>query len=998
VTKNNLIPKFCLFLSILFFSTTSSAQTTLEAGDISFTGYITADDNNVTQDVVISFVLLKDMDVNTIINFTDFGWTDANTFQTPNPCGVNTGALNDGIIEWKSNTVLYCGTQISINCKRALTANLGTVTAVQASFNNSNVYLNLNGTGDQVFAYQGTVSAPSFIAALSIDRDWDLVLDSCEFTSNKSTLPAALSLMELSINPGAYNAQYNCSITTGDTLALLTAITDALSWNVDTTSFPPIPVNFQLPLSCVFTGCALPAPQITTQPISVNVCELSNIELSVVANNATSYQWQQNISGTWVDVIDTLPFSGSTTDTLRITAAPFVLNASVYRCVVSGQAPPQAMSTSANVSLIRLPAITAQTPARAICEGLNVSFSVSTVGAGLTFQWQTYTGTSWVNLTNTPPYSNTTASGLLITAIPYALHLSYYRCIVTGTCAPAVISDSVYIFVNQLPTITVEPVSDSLCVGNSTSFFVNAFGSAINYRWQVDNGSGYVNVPNSLPYSGFNNDTLAIITPSTALNSFKYRCIVAGVCNPVDTSLEAILTVGDVPTDPVFNSGSTSLCLNSSEVFTVAPVDGISTYTWNFTGTDGTITSAGDTSATLDLGIGASAGNVTVQASNFCGISGLSSQSIIVNASYQFLDSLAICPGDSALINSVWQLIPGDYVDAYTTVDGCDSSYTTRLQFNPIYNEQVTAMICVGDSSFLAGAWQTLVGTYTDTLSSVQGCDSIVHTSLDFYAAAFDSIASSICIGDSLFVGGAWQITAGTYEDTLTSSNGCDSLLYTTLDFFPIAFDSVDVSICDGDSVFLAGAWQYAAGHFVDVTTSSFGCDSTVYTHLLVNALPLVSLTLDTTVCINWLFVDLFGESPAGGTWSGIGVSGSQFEPSSVGPGGYVVTYTYVDSNFCLASASDTIIVDLCTGLQEIDGVVISIYPNPVNANLNVQFASANASTSYQIIDTKGSVLINGPLNQSNLAIPVNQLANGIYFIQIIHQGKMSTSKFSIQH
>lgn len=996
--KSHLIPKFCLLVTSLLISSLSLAQSQLQAGDISFSGYITADDNNVTQDDVISFVLLKDIDVNTVIQFTDFGWTDANTFQTPNPCGVSTGALTDGIIEWRSTTYLYCGTQISINCRRGLTANLGTVTPIQPTFNNSNAYLSLNGTGDQVFAYQGTINAPSFIAGISINHDWDLLLDSCEFTANKSTLPAALSSLGLNINPGAYNAQYNCSITTGDTLALLNAITDVMNWNVDTTSFPPIPANFQLPLSCVFSGCALPAPQITSQPISVNVCESSNIELSIVAIDASSYKWQQNISGNWVDVIDTLPFSGSTTDTLRITVAPYILNASVFRCIVTGQAPPQAISTSASVSLIRLPAITAQTPARAICEGLNVSFSVSTVGAGLTFQWQTYTGTSWVNLTNTPPYSNTTGNSLLITAVPHSLHLTFYRCIVTGTCAPAVTSDSVYVWVNQLPTITLEPVSDSICVGNSTSFVVNAIGAAITYRWQVDNGFGYTNIVNGAPYSGATTNTLNLTNPSLTLTNNKYRCVIAGVCNPPDTSLEAILIIGDVPTNPIFNAGNNSLCLNSSEVFTVAPVDGISTYTWGFTGTDGVISSVGDTAAALNLGTTATAGNVTVQANNFCGTSALSSQAIQVNASYQFLDSVAICPGDSALINSVWQLIPGDYTNAYATIDGCDSSYTTRLQFNSVYDQQVTTTLCLGDSSFLAGAWQTLVGIYTDSLISAQGCDSIVHTSLDFYATAIDSISTSICVGDSLFVGGSWQVAPGTYQDTLTSSIGCDSLVYTTLDFYPIAFDSVEVFICADDSVFLEGDWRNSTGVYVDVTTSSLGCDSTIYTHLFVNPLPLVSLTLDTTVCINWLFFDLFGGSPAGGTWSGLGVSGSQFEPASLPPGNYIITYIFVDSNFCLASASDTIIVDLCTGLQEINGEAISIYPNPTTDNLNVQFTLANETTSYQIIDTKGSVLINGPLNQSNLAIPVNQLSNGIYFIQIIHQGKMNTSKFSIQH
>ena len=998
VIKPKLISKFFLLLTILFSTTFSSAQTLLQAGDISFSGYITADDNNVTQDDVISFVLLKDIDVNTVINFTDFGWTDANTFQTPEACGASTGALSDGIIQWQSTTVLYCGTQISINCRKALTANLGTVTAIQGTFNNSNVYVNLNGNGDQVFAYQGTLTAPEFLAAISINRTWDLVLDSCELTSFKSTLPATLSTLGLALSTGANNAQYNCSITTGDTLSLLTALTDGLNWNLDTTSLPPVPSNFQLPVPCTFSGCALPVPQITQQPISVNVCELSTIQFSVLATNATFYQWQRNIGGTWFNVLDTVPFSGSITDTLHITGAPFILNASEYRCVVSGQAPPQAISNSATVSLIRLPAITAQTPARAICEGLNVSFSVSTVGAGLTFQWQYDNGSGWINLTNTPPYTNTTGSALQIAATPYSLHLTNYRCIVTGTCAPPAISNSVYVFVDRLPTITIEPVSDSICVGNSTSFFINAFGSAISYRWQVNNGAGYTNVPNALPYTGFNNDTLTVINPSIALTNNKYRCIVTGVCAPPDTSLEATLQIGHTPSLPVFNSGNTNVCQNSIEVFTVNPVDGLSAYTWNFTGADGILSSSGDTSATLTLGVAATSGNITVQANNLCGTGVINTQFITVNSSYSILDSLRICPGDSAFIHSIWQTVPGDYSNVYSTLDGCDSSYTTRLQFSPVYDEQLVVSICLGDSLFVEGAWQTLAGLYTDSLISAQGCDSIVNTTLDYFAAAYDSIATNICSGDSLFVGGTWQLAAGTYLDILTSANGCDSLLYTTLDYYAGAFDSLDVSICQGDSLFLAGAWQYADGDFIDLATSSNGCDSSIYTHLIVHPLPLVTLTLDTTVCINWSFIDLFGENPSGGFWSGLGVNGSQFEPSSLPPGSYEVTYMYVDSNFCLASASDTIIVDLCTGLQEIDGVVISIYPNPASEYLNVQFASANATTSFNIIDTKGQSLKKGTWDQQNLAIPVQHLANGIYFIQIIHQGKISTSKFTVQH
>jgi hypothetical protein len=40
---------------------------------------------------------------------------------------------------------------------------------------------------------------------------------------------------------------------------------------------------------------------------------------------------------------------------------------------------------------------------------------------------------------------------------------------------------------------------------------------------------------------------------------------------------------------------------------------------------------------------------------------------------------------------------------------------------------------------------------------------------------------ASICQGDSIFLGGAWQTTSGSYLDTLTPLASCNSLLTTSL-------------------------------------------------------------------------------------------------------------------------------------------------------------------------------------------------------------------------
>ena len=67
------------------------------------------------------------------------------------------------------------------------------------------------------------------------------------------------------------------------------------------------------------------------------------------------------------------------------------------------------------------------------------------------------------------------------------------------------------------------------------------------------------------------------------------------------------------------------------------------------------------------------------------------------------------------------------------------------------------------------------------------------------------------------------------------------------------------------------------------------------------------------TLCANSSAVTLTGGSPAGGTYSGIGVSAGAFDPSISGVGNQAITYTYTDTNGCSASANQNIDVDPCT-------------------------------------------------------------------------------------
>ncbi len=208
---------------------------------------------------------------------------------------------------------------------------------------------------------------------------------------------------------------------------------------------------------------------------------------------------------------------------------------------------------------------------------------------------------------------------------------------------------------------------------------------------------------------------------------------------------------------------------------------------------------------------------------------------------------VGLCPGDSAWLGGTWFSGPGSYVDTLASAAGCDSVVYGSVFVHPVPVVNATASVCVGDSAFLGGAWQTGSGTYVDTLVSAVGCDSIVRTALSVLPTASSFPDRLICGGDSLFVGGAWQTTAGTYVDVLGAANGCDSVVMTILAVDGGIFDAGTVALCAGDSVFAAGAWQTAPGVYYDSLTASGGCDSVRATTVTVGTA--IRDTLDVFLC-----------------------------------------------------------------------------------------------------------------------------------------------------
>ena len=132
----------------------------------------------------------------------------------------------------------------------------------------------------------------------------------------------------------------------------------------------------------------------------------------------------------------------------------------------------------------------------------------------------------------------------------------------------AVTSANALVTVNELPAITAQPQSTTLCNGQTASFSVTATGTNLSYQWKK-NGTNVGTNAASYSFTAGSGDNGATIT-----------VVVSGTCSPAVTSANAILTVNMPPVitaQPV----TATLCVNGVATFSVVATGSPApTYQW----------------------------------------------------------------------------------------------------------------------------------------------------------------------------------------------------------------------------------------------------------------------------------------------------------------------------------------------------------------------------------------------------------------------------------
>lgn len=265
--------------------------------------------------------------------------------------------------------------------------------------------------------------------------------------------------------------------------------------------------------------------------------------------------------------------------------------------------------------------------------------------------------------------------------------------------------------------------------------------------------------------------------------------------------------------------------------------------------------------------------------------------------------------------------------------------------------------------------------------------------------------------------GTAFTPTLGTttYTVTGTDANNCVNTddVIVEVDEEPVLNAGTDEEVCEGEAVTLSAtnsvgtvtwdngitdgtAFNPTSTTTYTATATNGACTVTDDVLVTVNPLPTVTVGADETTCVNYDPITLTG-TPAGGTFSGTGVTGTEFDPNTAGVGTHVVTYTYQDGNGCESSATQTFTVEGCASIEENALNVIVIAPNPATSHVDIMINSKDLKN-VQLVSAIGQVMNATVVIETNQTrVDLDNVSKGTYFLQINTVHGQTTKKLIVQ-
>jgi hypothetical protein len=320
----------------------------------------------------------------------------------------------------------------------------------------------------------------------------------------------------------------------------------------------------------------------------------------------------------------------------------------------------------------------------------------------------------------------------------------------------------------------------------------------------------------------------------------------------------------------------------------------------------------------------------------------------------------------------------GTYADTLMNMAGCDSFITVELVINTPTSATLGPVVCESYTSPSGNFTWTSSGVYQDILTNQNGCDSIVLVNLTVLGTQTSTVSETVCDSFISPSGNYIWKNSGTYTDTVDNSLGCDSVLIIALTVYQSTTDVRNELVCYS---YTSPSGKYTwnqTGTYQDTLTNSNGCFDFVTINLAV-------VEIDSSVTKSGF--DLIADEPGlvyqwldcnAGLTPITGATAQQFSPLISGT--YAVEIT---KNGCKDTSAcvDVMGVGIAPGTFE---TVVRLYPNPNSGTFYLDLGKTYREVSVQVVDLMGKeVFVEQFSNQSNVNIQSLHLAKGSYMVKV---------------
>ena len=351
--------------------------------------------------------------------------------------------------------------------------------------------------------------------------------------------------------------------------------------------------------------------------------------------------------------------------------------------------------------------------------------------------------------------------------------------------------------------------------------------------------------------------------------------------------------------------------------------------------------------------------------------------------------SMIVC--DSARSPSskyVWNK-SGIYNDTLVNSSGCDSIIIINLTINRSVRDTTISTSCDVFISPSGKIWPS-TGIYYDTIPTTKGCDSLLVINLTIKNSVLDTLYLNGC--DSIrSPSGSYLWTAkGVYQDTLTASNSCDSVLTVFVELGFTKFTNIQDTSCS-EVTSPSGKYVWSAtGVYYDTLPSATNCDSILKYNLII-PIGNVSVKDSSGFLVAMTPFNKFQWLECKEQLNPLnGENKRLYKYKKSGEFAVEATeYSCIDTSSCIETT-------LSGTLTFENSSIVRIYPNPTKGFLIIE--SDKTIHTVEILTLSGALIFDKLVNHNFIELNIDNISSQLILIKVSYEnGEVESLKIDKQ-